>query len=137
MTLWREVSLVDLCERVTVGHVGKMADRYVDDGVPFLRSQNVKPFVIETDGMLRIDEAFHRKLAKSSLSEGDVVVVHWLPRYRCGGSSRARRLQLRRPRRDHTREGSQPAPLGRRIQFRLGPLDCGWLPRRRSAAALQ
>jgi type I restriction enzyme S subunit len=75
MTEWREVTLGDLCERVTVGHVGKMSDRYVDDGVPFLRSQNVKPFVIERDGMLRVDEAFHRKLAKSSLATGDVVVV--------------------------------------------------------------
>lgn len=75
MTEWREVTLGDLCERVTVGHVGKMSDRYVDDGVPFLRSQNVKPFVVETNGMLRVDEAFHRKLAKSSLAAGDVVVV--------------------------------------------------------------
>ncbi len=75
MSDWREMTLGDLCERVTVGHVGKMSDRYVDDGIPFLRSQNVKPFVIERDGMLQVDEDFHRKLAKSSLAAGDVVVV--------------------------------------------------------------
>lgn len=75
MSEWREVRLGDLCERVTVGHVGRMADQYVDDGVPFLRSQNVKPFAITTKGMLRIDQAFHRKLSKSALAAGDVVVV--------------------------------------------------------------
>lgn len=75
MSGWREVTLGDLCERVTVGHVGRMADRYVDDGVPFLRSQNVKPFVIDRSGMLRVDDAFHQQLAKSTLAKGDVVVV--------------------------------------------------------------
>jgi type I restriction enzyme, S subunit len=75
MSEWREVVLGDLCDRVTVGHVGKMADRYVDDGVPFLRSQNVKPFVVDPTGMLRIDEGFHEKLAKSVLNADDVVVV--------------------------------------------------------------
>src|SRR3546814_13465836 len=47
MSEWREVMLGDLCTRVTVGHVGKMADEYVPDGVPFLRSQNAKPFRIK------------------------------------------------------------------------------------------
>ncbi len=75
MSEWRDVVLGDLCERVTVGHVGRMSDRYVDDGVPFLRSQNIKPFVIDRNGMLRVDEDFHRKLAKSRLAAGDVVVV--------------------------------------------------------------
>ena len=75
MTTWREVILGDLCERVTVGHVGKMANEYVSDGVPFLRSQNVRPFEIVDDGMLAIGETFHRKLAKSALKTGDVVVV--------------------------------------------------------------
>ncbi len=31
--------------------------------------------MIETNGMLRVDEAFHRKLSKSELATGDVVVV--------------------------------------------------------------
>ena len=50
MSEWREVTLGDLCDRVTVGHVGKMVDEYVSDGVPFLRSQNVKPFSIAREG---------------------------------------------------------------------------------------
>lgn len=75
MTEWQEVTLADLCERVTVGHVGKMSDEYVDEGVPFLRSQNVRPFVIAREGLLRIDEDFHTRLRKSALAAGDVVVV--------------------------------------------------------------
>lgn len=75
MTGWRELVLGDLCERVTVGHVGPMATQYVDDGVPFLRSQNVRPFVIEKKNLLHIGDEFHARLRKSSLSAGDVVVV--------------------------------------------------------------
>jgi len=75
MSNWSEVTLGDLCSRVTVGHVGKMADEYVEDGVPFLRSQNVRPFVIEPSGMLQVSESFHQKLRKSTLRAGDVVVV--------------------------------------------------------------
>ena len=75
MTDWREVTLSELCSRITVGHVGKMASEYVDDGVPFLRSQNIRPFVISTEGMLRISEEFHARLSKSELRAGDVAVV--------------------------------------------------------------
>src|SRR3546814_16177938 len=75
MSEWREVMLGDLCTRVTVGHVGKMADEYVPDGVPFLRSQNVKPFRISSEGLLHVSEHFHQKLANSKLAAGDVVVI--------------------------------------------------------------
>ena len=75
MIEWREVVLGDLCERVTVGHVGKMATQYVERGVPFLRSQNVRPFVINRTGMLFIGDDFNAKLRKSALTAGDVVVV--------------------------------------------------------------
>jgi type I restriction enzyme, S subunit len=75
MTEWREVVLGDLCDRVTVGHVGKMADEYVEDGVPFLRSQNISPFAINRKGILYINKQFHQRLAKSTLRTGDVVVI--------------------------------------------------------------
>ncbi|OBB56398.1 restriction endonuclease subunit S [Mycolicibacterium monacense] len=75
MTVWRESVLGDLCTRVTVGHVGKMATEYVPDGVPFLRSQNVRPFVIDKRGLLYIGDDFNAKLRKSALTAGDVVIV--------------------------------------------------------------
>ena len=75
VTEWREVRLGDLCEHVTVGHVGKMTDQYCADGVIFFRSQDVRPFSLALATALRINPAFHQRLRKSSLRPGDVVVV--------------------------------------------------------------
>jgi type I restriction enzyme, S subunit len=52
-----------------------MADEYVDDGVPFLRSQNIRPFRIATENLKFINPAFHDRLRKSALQPGDVVIV--------------------------------------------------------------
>jgi type I restriction enzyme S subunit len=70
-----EVLLGDLCQRVTVGHVGPMAAEYKFDGIPFLRSQDIQPFSINTDSIKFIDEHFNNKLKKSALSTDDVVIV--------------------------------------------------------------
>jgi len=72
---WRRVTVAEVASEVTVGHVGTMADQYVNEGVPFLRSLNVEPFNVKMDGLKYIAEDFHKKLNKSSLSPGDVVVV--------------------------------------------------------------
>jgi len=69
------VRLKDVCDRVTVGHVGPMTDEYVADGVPFLRSQNIAPFHLNLDDVKFVSRAFHQKLRKSALHPGDVVVV--------------------------------------------------------------
>lgn len=60
---------------LTVGHVGPMAAEYVSEGVPFLRSLNVRPFRIETSDIKFISHEFHERLRKSMLRPGDVVVV--------------------------------------------------------------
>jgi len=65
----------DHCTEVTVGYVGPMADKYVSNGIPFLRSQNVRPFEINFDNLMQITPAFEKSLAKSRLVPGDVVVV--------------------------------------------------------------
>lgn len=62
-------------EAATVGHVGPMAERYVETGIPFLRSQNIKPNSVSFADVKFIDEKFHSELRKSSLKAGDVVVV--------------------------------------------------------------
>lgn len=67
--------LGDVVEEVTVGFVGSMAEHYVDDGVIFLRSQNIAPFRLNLSGALQIDGDFHKKLTKSTLKPGDVVTV--------------------------------------------------------------
>jgi type I restriction enzyme, S subunit len=72
---WREARLKDVCQRITVGHVGPMATEYVEAGVPFLRSQNVQPFHLDLHDVKYITPAFHEKLKKSALHPGDVVIV--------------------------------------------------------------
>lgn len=71
----RKVKLAQVCERITVGHVGPMADKYVPEGIPFLRSQNISPFRLNLDGIKFIPPAFHQRLKKSALRAGDVAVV--------------------------------------------------------------
>ena len=63
---WEEVTLDDVSEDITVGHVGPMADQYVDIGVPFLRSLNVEPFRINTTDLKQISREFHKRLKKSA-----------------------------------------------------------------------
>ncbi|QLQ26048.1 MAG: hypothetical protein HZT41_15420 [Dechloromonas sp.] len=40
-----------VADRVTVGHVGPMKDEYVAEGIPFLRSQNVRPNRYDSEGL--------------------------------------------------------------------------------------
>lgn len=71
----RKVKLKEVCDRITVGHVGPMADKYTADGVPFLRSQNITAFRLNVDSIKFIPPDFHEKLRKSALRPGDVAVV--------------------------------------------------------------
>ncbi len=72
---WRYVSIAKLATEVTVGFVGKMSDQYVEYGIPFLRSLNVQPSRISLANIKYVSEAFHSKIAKSTLLPGDVVIV--------------------------------------------------------------
>ncbi|MBE7542825.1 MAG: restriction endonuclease subunit S [Bryobacteraceae bacterium] len=71
----RRVKLKEVCREITVGHVGPMADQYVENGIPFLRSQNVMPFRLDGSNLKYISDSFHQRLKKSALGPGDVVVV--------------------------------------------------------------
>jgi type I restriction enzyme, S subunit len=67
--------LGDAVDEITVGHVGSMANEYVESGIPFLRSLNVEPLNIKANDLKFITKEFHQKLKKSQLRPGDVVVV--------------------------------------------------------------
>ena len=64
-----------LADDVTVGYVGSMSSEYVEEGVPFLRSLNVKPYFYDPNEIKYISRDFHARIKKSSLQSGDVVVV--------------------------------------------------------------
>ncbi len=72
---WRQVALGDVAAEVTVGYVGPMASEYVSDGVPFLRSLNVREHRIDLADVRYITPTFNERLAKSLLRPGDVVTV--------------------------------------------------------------
>lgn len=72
---WSLQSLESLAKEVTVGYVGPMADEYVEHGVPFLRSLNIQPFGVNTNDLKFVSAEFHRKIKKSVLKPGDVVIV--------------------------------------------------------------
>lgn len=74
---WIGVSLGSISDRVSVGHVGKTSNFYTTEknGIPFLRSQNVRPGEISLEGLAYITPEFHRSLKKSQLKSGDLLVV--------------------------------------------------------------
>ena len=71
---WIKCELQEVAD-LTVGYVGTMADEYVDEGVPFLRSLNIEPYFINSNDMKYISENFSLKLKKSQLQKADVVIV--------------------------------------------------------------
>lgn len=76
MTSRRDVvALEEVAREVTVGHVGPMSSEYVPNGIPFLRSTNIKPYRVDNQDIRYISTRFHERLSKSSLTPGDVVVV--------------------------------------------------------------
>ena len=72
---WVDRQLDSLCHEITVGHVGSMKTEYKASGIPFLRSQNIRPFEVSMENAMFIDEAFHRALKKSQLRPGDLAIV--------------------------------------------------------------
>ncbi|MEI6219099.1 MAG: hypothetical protein WCP86_09375, partial [bacterium] len=72
----RKVKLKEVCNRITVGHVGPMADRYTEDGIPFLRSQNITPFRLNLADIKYIPADFHQKLQAHASN----LTSHWVKR---------------------------------------------------------
>ncbi len=74
---WVEKPLGDVCDRVSVGHVGETSKFYCDaeEGIPFLRSQNVRCGFLDLEGIRHITRDFHQKLKKSQLRSGDLLFV--------------------------------------------------------------
>ena len=72
---WEEKILDELCKDVTVGFVGTMANKYKETGIPFLRSQNIRPHQISLKDVIYIDSDFNKELKKSQLAPGDLAIV--------------------------------------------------------------
>lgn len=66
--------LGETVEMVTVGHVGPTSEFFCEDGIPFLRTGNVGTLEIIRSDLKRITPEFHKRLKKSALQTGDVLV---------------------------------------------------------------
>ena len=73
---WPTVYFAEICERVTVGIVVQPASYYVSEGVPALRSLNIKPGRIVLQDLVFFSKADNEtRLSKTKLKAGDVVLV--------------------------------------------------------------
>lgn len=74
---WSFEKLKKISKRVSVGHVGVTSKYYCEkeEGIPFLRSQNVRPGRMDFSGIVYITNEFHRSLKKSQIIAGDLLVV--------------------------------------------------------------
>lgn len=72
---WCRVTFDQCAWEITVGHVGPMKEQYLESGVPFLRSQNVRPLGFAREGLKFIPSGFHQQLSKSRLVGGELLVV--------------------------------------------------------------
>lgn len=72
---WAVCSMAALCTQITVGIVIRPAQYYVDDGVPTLRSANIREGGIDRSAMAYITAETNRHLDKSQVHEGDVLTV--------------------------------------------------------------
>lgn len=73
---WPTVEFSQICERVTVGIVVRPASYYVPNGIPALRSLNIKPGKIVMEDLVYFSEVDNEtRLAKTKLKAGDIVLV--------------------------------------------------------------
>lgn len=72
---WDVVAYKRVCTRVDVGIAEAATHAYCDDGVPIIRSTNVKPNKLDTSDVLRIEPWFAAKNRSKTLRAGDLVTV--------------------------------------------------------------
>ena len=72
---WEVERCESICQEITVGIVIKPSQYYVSEGVPALRSANLREDGVVLDDLVFISEESNRLLAKSRLKQGDVITV--------------------------------------------------------------
>jgi type I restriction enzyme S subunit len=72
---WAQTRIAELATDITVGFVGSMSSLFVDEGIPLLRGQNIKPYLLDLANLKYISTETHKKWKKSALRPGDVVIV--------------------------------------------------------------
>jgi type I restriction enzyme S subunit len=72
---WETVPYKYVTDRVDVGIAEAATHAYTSEGVPIIRSTNIKPNRLETDEVLYIEEWFAEKNSSKYLRAGDILTV--------------------------------------------------------------
>lgn len=72
---WEVLPYKRVCSRVDVGIAEAATHAYCDDGVPIVRSTNVRPNKLDPSDVLRIEPWFAEKNRSKTLRTGDLVTV--------------------------------------------------------------
>jgi type I restriction enzyme S subunit len=72
---WTWTTMAEWSPQVCVGHAAAIRNAYTESGIPFLRSQNVRPGRFDPAGLLQVTAGFHQSHPRSTLTPGDLVVV--------------------------------------------------------------
>src|SRR3989344_291887 len=69
-------SLNELALKIDVGFVSSMVSHFQDEGIPLLRTQNVQEFFVDPENdTVYIDEEFHKRLRKSQIFSGYLLLA--------------------------------------------------------------
>lgn len=67
--------LINLSNKIDVGFVGSMTSQYVNKGVLLLQTKNIDEFNLNLSQNVYINENFHKKLKKSQIHKGDILIA--------------------------------------------------------------
>lgn len=77
MSDFQMMKIKEICEKVSVGYVGSTTKYFTtrENGIPFLRSKNIRLGKIDMKDLVYVTKEFHHKTKKSQLQKGDIVIV--------------------------------------------------------------
>lgn len=73
--VWEVRRCLEICREIVVGIVIKPAQYYRDQGIPVLRSANVRDDGVVLEDLKFMSNADHQMLAKSAVGPGDLITV--------------------------------------------------------------
>ena len=72
---WKHTKLVDMFPYIRNGFVGIATPFYVKRGIKYLQGKNIKNGLIDTTGLIYVNQEFHSKHPNSALKINDIVMV--------------------------------------------------------------
>lgn len=72
---WKWVTVDTVCNHIGSGSTPKGGRNvYLDEGIPFIRSQNVYPGILKTDDLVFISDEMNKRMKRTQIQENDVLL---------------------------------------------------------------